>query len=162
MRKLEKGLVNSVKYHMDHKHLTEHCRELVTFLENLIKERKLQEYVAKDKQKPKKKKAEEKRARSPSPDSSESDGKGTTQSMSSLEAIRWEKEEVMPRKSCLLQHETKGKRPLQDDAMYFTKDDTKNVLKHHEDALVIEANIGPNNRVTKLMVDNGSSQISCT
>lgn len=45
--------------------------------------------------------------------------------------------------------ETKGKRLLQDDALYFTEDDMKNILKHHENPLVIEADIGHNKRVTK-------------
>lgn len=41
--------------------------------------------------------------------------------------------------------------------LYFTEDDTKNILKHHEDSLVIEIDIGHNNRVTKMMVDTESS-----
>lgn len=37
------------------------------------------------------------------------------------------------------------------------EDDTKNILKTHEDPLVIEANIDPNSKVTKIIFDTGIS-----
>lgn len=53
--------------------------------------------------------------------------------------------------------DAKGKRPLQEDALYFIDDDMKDVVKHHEDPLVIEVDIRQYNRVTKIMVDTRSS-----
>lgn len=142
------------KYHKDHRHFTKHCRELDAFLESLFKEGKLQKYVSKDSQKLKTKKAKGKRPLSPTLESRGSEERGTNlvnviyggRSMGESRSYTWK---VLSASTS----NAKGKRPLQDDALYFTEDDMKKVMKHHEDPLVIEADIRQNNRVSKIMVD---------
>lgn len=61
----EKNRKKSGKYskcHKDHGHLIEHCQELDAFLEGLIKEGKVQEYILKDSQKSHNQKTKGKRA----------------------------------------------------------------------------------------------------
>lgn len=146
------------RYHKDHGHLTEQCQELGAFLEKLIKEGKIQEYATTDTTQPKSKKSKGKRPRSPTPESSNNEKRGTNlvnviYGGGSIEESRSYTRKVLSTSTS----DTKEKRPLQDDALYFTKDDTKGTLKQHEDPQVIEIYIGQKNRVTKMMIDTGSS-----
>lgn len=46
---------------------------------------------------------------------------------------------------------------MSQQTIYFSDNDVKCVLKPHKDLMVIEADIGPDSLVEKIMVNSGSS-----
>lgn len=53
--------------------------------------------------------------------------------------------------------EAGGERKVVDNLICFSKVDLEQIIQPHEDCLIIEAGIGPNARVIKIMMDTCSS-----